>query len=425
VVEDLQSNDAAMRQSASVIWLMSLVLPFSTVLASRQRNGKILHTSSISNFEASTGVVVKSTKSRFPRMSLLFLITVFAPVLLSIIYFGWMASDVFISESRFVVRNPQRQPAPGLGALLQGAGFTRSQDDTYSVYDFMLSRDALRELDTKLALNKTFGSKSIDVFSRFDPLSVDRSFESLYLYYLNHVDIHVDTASSISSLKISAFSADDAYRMNVALLDMAERLVNQLNERGRQDLIRFASSEVDSAAQRAKAAAYSLSTYRTGQGLFDPERQSALQLQHIAKLQDELIASKMQLAHLRTYTPQNPQLASVQTRVDTLQSEIAAVMGKVAGPGASLASKAAEFERLLLEQTVAGKQLAGALASLEQARNDSQRKQLYLERIVQPNKPDIAIQPRRVRAILATFILGLLAWGILSVLIAGLREHRG
>lgn len=63
------------------------------------------------------------------------------------------------------------------------------------------------------------------------------------------------------------------------------------------------------------------------------------------------------------------------------------------------------------------------MASLEQARNEAQRKQLYLERIVQPNKPDIAIEPQRIRAILTTLAVGVVVWGILSMLFAGIREH--
>ena len=35
--------------------------------------------------------------------------TVLLPTVLAILYFGPIASDVYISESRFVVRNPQRQ----------------------------------------------------------------------------------------------------------------------------------------------------------------------------------------------------------------------------------------------------------------------------------------------------------------------------
>ena len=52
------------------------------------------------------------------------------------------------------------------------------------------------------------------------------------------------------------------------------------------------------------------------------------------------------------------------------------------------------------------------------------RKQVYIERIVQPSLPDIAIEPKRLRSILATFVFGLVAWGILSMLLAGVREHQ-
>ena len=62
-------------------------------------------------------------------------------------------------------------------------------------------------------------------------------------------------------------------------------------------------------------------------------------------------------------------------------------------------------------------------AALEAARNEAQRQQFYLERIVQPNLPDIAIEPRRLRSVVIVFLLGLLAWGILSLLVASIREH--
>jgi capsular polysaccharide transport system permease protein len=288
----------------------------------------------------------------------------------------------------------------------------------------MRSRDALQRIDAQLPLNKAFGRHDVDMFSRFDGFGLDNSFEALYLYYQKRIALDLDTASSISTLRVSAFTAVDANRINTMLLEMGERLINDLNERGRQDMIRFASSEVDVAAQKTKEAALALSKYRTQHGVFDPERQSALQLQQISKLQDELIASKTQLVQLRTFTATNPQIPSLEKRVETLQAEINAEMAKVAGGGSSLTNKAAEYERLALDRGFTDKQLAAALGSLEQARNDAQRKQLYLERIVHPNNPDVAIEPRRIRAILATSILGLIMWGVLTILVAGVREHR-
>jgi capsular polysaccharide transport system permease protein len=101
-----------------------------------------------------------------------------------------------------------------------------------------------------------------------------------------------------------------------------------------------------------------------------------------------------------------------------------AELSGVAGGDTSLAAKAADYQRLALEREFADRQLAGALASLEQARNEAQRKQLYLERIAQPSLPDVAVEPRRIRGFFATFVLSLIAWGILSMLIAGIREHQ-
>ena len=359
----------------------------------------------------------------FARLNRLFLWTVLIPTIIAIVYFGMIASDVFISESRFVVRSPQRQAPSGIGALLQGAGFSRSQDDTFSVQDFMLSRDALQKLEEKLGVFKMFGNPMIDRLSRFGGVDPDTSFEALHRYYQKHVIVNLDSASSISSLRVSAYGAEDAFKVNEMLLTMSENLINQLNERGRQDMIRFATSEVAIAEKNAKAAALALSGFRNDKAVFDPERQSALQLQQISKLQDELIANKMQLAQLQLLSPSNPQIASIQKRSQTLQAAMDAEMGKVAGSGASLTNKSADYERLVLERGFAEKQLGGALASLEQARNEAQRKQLYLERIVQPNKPDVAVEPRRLRSVVTVFFMGLMAWGILTILIAGVREH--
>lgn len=352
----------------------------------------------------------------------LFWLTVVLPTLAAIVYFGFIAADVYISESRFVVRSPERQTASPLGALLKGSGFARSQDDSYTVQDFILSRDAMRALDEKIDLRAAYAKG--DVVGRFPGLDRDDSFENMHRYYQKAVSVQLDPLSSIATVRVRAFAADDAQKINQSLLEMGEALVNQLNARGRQDLIRFATGEVAMAEKKAGRAALALARYRNEKGVIDPEKQSAIPLQQIAKLQDELIAAKSQLAQLQMLTGENPQIPVLKKRVQMLETEIEAESGRVAGGRRSLASKAADFQRLALEKEFADKQLASALASLEQARNEAQRQQLYLERIAQPSLPDAAMEPRRLRAILAVFVLGLIAWGVLSMLIAGIKEHQ-
>ena len=361
---------------------------------------------------------------RLPRLSPIFYGAVVVPTLLATIYYGLIASDVYISESRFIVRSPQR-PAPSgfLGSFLQGTGISRAQDDTFAVHDFIASRDALKQLDQKLSLGKMFGRPDIDYLDRFGALGWNKSFEALYRYYKRRVGVEYDSTSSISVLKVSAFTAADANRINELLLGMSEQLVNQMSERARQDIVHYAQGEVDLAERHAADAALVLATFRNRNVVLDPEKQSTLQLQQVSRLEDELIASRTQLAQLRVVTPDSPQITGLQTKIDTLQAAIDAEMGKVAGRNGSLSNKAAAYERVELEREFADKQLGIALAALEAARNEAQHQQLYLERIVQPNLPDMAIEPRRLRSVAVVLVLGLLAWGILSLLVASIREH--
>ena len=281
----------------------------------------------------------------------------------------------------------------------------------------------MRELDQQLNIRRAFGQG--DLFNRFPPVyDWDDSFENLHRFYQKKVGVQIDIVSSIATVTIRAYSAEDAYRINQMLLEMSEALVNQLNERGRQDMIKFASAEVAAAEKKATLAALTLARYRNEKGVIDPERQSTIPLQQIAKLQDEVIASKTQLAQLQMLTKDNPQIPVLKNRIQTLETEIENETNRVAGGDRSLASKAADFQRLALEKEFADKQLAIALSSLEQARNEAQRKQLYLERIAQPSKPDAPMEPRRLRAMLAVIVLGLVAWGVLSMLITGIREHQ-
>ncbi len=358
------------------------------------------------------------------NVSPLFLLTVLIPTALAVLYFGIFASDVYVSQSAFVVRSPDKPSRSGFGGLLEGAGFSNSNNEVYAAQDYIKSRDALRALNPQSKFQAAYTKSDISFFDKFDPTGLFGSFEHLYRYFQSKVDVNFDSASSITTLTVRGYDGRDAYQFNQQLLGLAEQMVNRLNVRGRRDLISFAQREVDEAKGEARAAASALAIFRNRSGVVDPEKQAEVQLQMVSKLQDELIASRTQLAEIRQYAPANPQIASLQTRIASLQGQINNETGKVAGDRRSLAGAVAQYQRLSLESELADKQLAAAMTSLVEAQNEARRKQAYVERIVQPNLPDSATEPRRTRGILATFIIGLVAWGIASMLMAGVREHK-
>ena len=364
-----------------------------------------------------------STAAR--KLPMLFWLLVVLPTLISLVYFGFIASDKYVSVSSFVVRSPQKSTsASGLSALLQNVGFSRSQDDAYVVHEFAVSRGAMEALDSELGLRAKFHNPAVDMLSKFNPFGMNGGSENLYEYYKDMIKIDLDSSSSISTLSVTAFSADDAHTINEKLLGMSENLVNQLNQRGRQDLIATSEDEVKRAENRVNEASTKMTEFRAKNQIFDVEKQSALQLQLISKLQDQLILVKTQITQVKAVTPDNPQIKTLKERERSITQDISnATKVMLGGVGGSLNQKSTEYERLALEKDVATKQLVSVLASFEQNKAEASRKQLYLERISQPNKPDSAIEPRRIRGIVTTFLLGLIVWGISSMLIAGIREH--
>jgi capsular polysaccharide transport system permease protein len=365
-------------------------------------------------------------KPVWQRINKLFLLFVAIPTLASSAYFGLIASDIYVSQSKFVIYNPQLPSAgSGLGGLLQGVGL--GNNSTYAanaVHDYLLSRDALLQLQKTLHYRKLFQTRSIDPFNRFGGwLWFDTRFEQLYRYYIHMVGDDVDPATNISTLNVDAYTARDAQRINQALLLQAQQLVDRMNSGANEDAVKFYQQRVNSAEIKVQAAAVALATYRNQSKIFNPAPQADLQEQLIAKLQTQQLATQLQLAQLEVNAPKNPSILLLKRNIADLQRQIEQMSTKIVGSNTSLASKSTTFERLSLSQNFAQRELAANLNALEQARVQAQKQQLFIETIVTPNLPDEALLPRRWRNVLATVLLGLLLWGVFSVVIGGIREH--
>ncbi|MEV4934795.1 hypothetical protein MRBLMA1_002266 [Sphingobium sp. LMA1-1-1.1] len=354
----------------------------------------------------------------------IFFITVLIPTTLAILYYGIFASDVYVSESSFIVKSSERKSPSGLGSLLGSVtGYYQDNSEIYSVQNFALSRDAVSLLNKNDRLEKLFSSENISVFDRFAPLGFSASKEDLFRYYKQHVTVEMDSRSSLAKIRVGAYRPEDAQWINQQLLGFSEQLVNRLNKRAETDLVAYAERTERQAADQARSAALKLSAYRDSHRVLDPEKQATVQIQLIAKLQDDLIASQSQLDQIQATVPNNPQIEPLKARIASIKRQIASESGRVTGGSNSFAGVAPEYQRLQLDSQIADRQLATAMTAVADAREEASRKRIYIETVVQPNRPDIAMDPRRLNSILAIFVVGLMAWGVFSMLFAGVREH--
>lgn len=354
-----------------------------------------------------------------------FLLFVALPTLIAALYYGLIASDVYVSQSRFVIKAPGQKsmPTATLANLIQTSGLTGGEQETKEVMDYIRSRDALSDLQRQMNVKARFEDAGADFFSRFPRPFHEASFENLFKYYQNMVQVGPDSESGVAVLEVHAFRPQDARDINARLLSLSEALVNRLNQRAEHRAVTEAEQRVAQAETRVRRARVALAGFRNSEDVIDPAKQATGVLDISNKLITEHAAMQAQLKLMMRVAPRNPAIPALRGRIAALGAEIAAQNARVVGTPTGIASKVAGYENLLAEQEFAQATLTAASTSLEQARDEAQKQQFYLERVVDPNLPDSSELPSRLRDILIVFGTSLCLYFIAWMLVVGILEH--
>jgi capsular polysaccharide transport system permease protein len=346
------------------------------------------------------------------------------PALMALVYYGFVASNIYVSEASFLLRSSNRTAiTSGFAGFLKLVGISTSQEDTYVVHEFLTSRDALDRMSQDLDLRAMYGRSEIDGLARYPSIFYGDSEEDFTRYMKNRVTVHLNPTTGMSMLQVQAFTPEDARGIAVRLLELSEQTVNELNERIRKDAIRVAGEEVERAKERLQQAHLNITSFRNRELMINPNESSVLVMQLVASLSDQLTQIETEITQALANSPGGPQVVTLQRRAAALKDEIAQQRDRFTENSEGLARKIELFETLRLEQDVATKVLSSAILSLEDARNEAHRKQLYLERVAAPQLPDKAVEPRRLFNVVSIAALNLILLLVIWLMKTGIAEH--
>lgn len=354
-----------------------------------------------------------------------FLATVILPVLLSAFYFFFVASDQYVSESRFAIKAPNQRSAQvsSFANLIQTTGLSGGQEQSNQVIDYVRSRSALESLVEDIDVRDMYGDPSIDIFSRYPRPWESGSFEDLFDFYRGKITISRDSDTGLVVLRAIAFNPDEAAAINERLLVESEQLVNDLNENAQTQAIEEATSRVIEAEQRVASARGAIADFRNRSELVDPLVEAA----GIAEIANRLISQRAvleaQLSTLRSVTPDHPSIPSLREQILSLTREIDRQTARVTGGRNTISGKLPSYDMLLQEQELAAELLVLAQTALESARTDALKQQFYLERVVNPNTPDQPEYPKALRLVLTIFGFALCLYFIVWMFVIGILEH--
>ncbi|TCQ00185.1 capsular polysaccharide transport system permease protein [Sphingomonas sp. PP-F2F-A104-K0414] len=356
-----------------------------------------------------------------------FFVVVLLPCLAAALYLYGFAADQYESEAHYLVRAQGAPASSGssmeklLGASGSGSG-GGGQGEANSVADFLLSHDAVDALSKQSALIARFRRPEADGLSRLP--TADPTPEALLKYYRKQVDVHFDTDTGITTLKVRAFRPVDAYVIARKLLGLGEGQVNTMNVRSYADAVKLSHQQLAESEAALSQVQARMTDFRQDSRDVNPQGTAEAQIGLVSKLQAELSAARSQLATtVSLIGTRNPQYAALSQQVRSLQSQVAAQSAKLAGGGNAIAAGLGDYERLRMQQGFLSKRYDAASAAFEAARQQAVRQQLYIVRIVDANMPVRSEYPKRALSLLTLFIALMVVYGLGWLVAAGVREH--
>ena len=359
------------------------------------------------------------------RRHIWFLVGVVLPVTLTAVYYFGVASDEYVSESRFLVKAPNQRKAPttSIANLIQTTGLSGGQEQSNQVIDYVRSRSALEVLVQDLAVEEVYSDETVDFLSRFPRFWESRTKEDLFAFYRGKIDISRDLDTGFVGLRTLAFDPEKAAAINETLLSESERLVNVLNKNAREKAIEEAATRVTEAEQRVAAARRAIAQYRSRASVVDPLKEATGVAEIANRLITERAAIEAQLSTLRGVTPDNPSIPALEQQVKSLTREINRQTARLTGGSNTISAKLPSYDALAFEQELSAQLLVLAQTTLETAEVEALKQQFYLERVVEPNTPDEAAYPKAFRIVLTVLGFAVCLYFIAWMFLVGILEH--
>jgi capsular polysaccharide transport system permease protein len=349
------------------------------------------------------------------------------PMALGLLYLSVFAADRYVSEATVAVRSAGGERGlslPGAAALLGGLG-SPSREDTLFLREYLHSLALLRQLDVRLGLRRHFEAERRDPVFRLWPGTSQEWFAE---YFRNRVELSFDESSALLDVRVQAFDADFAQRLNAALMEAAEQFVNEFSQRMAREQMAYAEGELRKAEQRLADAKGKVLAFQGRHKLLDPLAQAQASNAISNDLQAALTKQEAELKNALTYlNDESYPVKALRNQVQATRAQLDTerLRGTSGGArGDRLNQLAAQYQDLTLLAGFAEDAYKLTRAAVETARVEAGRKQKSLVVVEPPSRPQTAIYPERLYDLATLFVACCLLYAVVRLAVATIQDHQ-
>lgn len=345
-----------------------------------------------------------------------------ATIILAAIYWGFIATDRYVSKATVVLESPQpASPELNVASLLSGAG--ANSQDLLLLREFLRSVDMLKQVEQTLPFRAHYANHG-DWLSRL--WDEKAPIEDLHRYYLSKVHIEMDEYSHVLNIEVEGFTPEFAHQLTQLLLKAGESHMNEMGRRLAEEQVSFLEQQVDRLRQHFEHARQELLDFQNAKGLVSPTQTVTSISQVVATLEGELARLRAQRNALSSFqSARSNEMLRLSSEIKAMQEQIKQERDRLAqATGNALNSVAAQYQSLELQAEFAQKVYSSALGALENTRLEAARKLKQVSVLQSPLLPEYPTQPERLYNLAVFTIVTLFIAFIVSMLLMIIRDHR-
>ena len=343
------------------------------------------------------------------------------------LYLVLMASPQYESQSQLIIKKSDGGSAFDASSLLMSSVTDAPlSTDSVLVEAFIKSQDMYRFLVAQHGMNEHFQTTDADIFSR---LSADATREDKYQYYLDHIDVTVDSSSAVITLKTKAFSSEYANKLNTAIINHAENFINDINNQLAKSKLKFAKSEHDIVEQKLQSAKQELLAFQSKYNVLDPTAEGAAS-QQIAFSLEATLAQKQ--AELETMSGMMsdiaPEMRNIKRQIKALQQSVKKQKSELNNAelgdnkDVTMTQLMAQYSDMQIQLQLAIQAYSSSLMTLENTRVETYEKLQHLVTVERPTQPEGNKYPQIIYNLALFGVILFLVYGVGRIIVATIKE---
>lgn len=328
----------------------------------------------------------------FSKRFKVFLGTFIIPNALALSYFAFVATPTYVSHSKLMITNPQKD-AESLTTIMAGTSGASSAG-AYVFKGFVQSRDEYHRIKNGYDLSNMYAS-DIDWIRGYGGLVsfFQKNDNQLYYYYKSHTKVKIDNKSGLVEMSVLAPSAVDALNISQKTTSDAIASINIMNEAEERDFVKAASIDVAKAKKALEDDEKALVSFREASGIYDPKVYYTSLLEKMSTLEVKNLSLLGQYESISRETPNNPVALEYKTQMNVFNDHIKKSGNMVNNQNMNFSN----YDALTIRRQTDAKLLQQAEMSLQQSEIKASQNHYYVKII---ENSSLAEAPERPFAIL-------------------------